>query len=101
MKISVFSKFEMCGGSELRSVELANGIAKFTGHESVLLAEKSLSAGLRQHIDPKVKVVENSLAQPECFYKSHAILVITHDVPDFSTLDYWLGKSPAIPTASI
>jgi hypothetical protein len=94
MKISVFSKFEMCGGSELRSVELANGIAKFTGHESVLLAEKSLSAGLRQHIDPKVKVVENSLAQPECFYKSHAILVINTDVPDFSTLDYWLGKSP-------
>lgn len=93
MKISVFSKFEMHGGSELRCVELANGIKKYTSHESFLLAEKKVSAKLKTYILDGVTVVENSLDSLDYFYNSDCIIVVNTDVNDFSNLDYWLGKS--------
>ena len=51
-KISVFSKFDMAGGSEFRCVELANGIARFSEHESFILAEKEIPKKLLNGITP-------------------------------------------------
>lgn len=94
MKISIFSKFEMSGGSEFRCVELANGIKKYTDHEAFLLCEKKLPEKLYKHILPQVNVIENCFLSPEYFYNSDRIIIVNSDSPDFSTLDYWLGRSP-------
>jgi glycosyltransferase involved in cell wall biosynthesis len=95
MKIAIFSKFNMAGGSEFRCVELCNGISKFTEHEAFLLSEKNLPQKLFQHIDKDVNVIENCFLTPEYFYQSDVIIVINTDSRDFSTLDYWAGKSPS------
>lgn len=93
MKISIFSKFDMCGGSEFRCVELANGIADFTKHTPYLLAEKKLPERLKMFINPKVNVVENCFLFPSYFYDTDYMVVIGTDAKEFSTLDYWQGKS--------
>ncbi len=94
MIISVFSKFDMAGGSEFRCVELANGIARQTGHQSFLLAEKKMPDKLKKYIDSAVTVVENCFTNPDYFYNSDNIIVVNTDAKDFSTIDYWIGKSP-------
>jgi len=94
MKITVFSKFNMAGGSEFRCVELANGISKFTSHDAFLLAEKSMPSKLLNYIDKNVNIIENCFVTLEYFYESDIIIVVNTDSRDFSTLDYWLGKSP-------
>ena len=94
MNISIFSKFDMAGGSEFRCIELANGIGKFTEHKSFLLSEKRLPPVLHERIDPNVTVVENCFLSPNHFYESDCIIVVNTDTPCFSTLDYWTGKSP-------
>ncbi len=94
MKISIFSKFNMSGGSEFRCVELANGISKFTEHNSFLLSESRFPSKLLEYVDSDVSVVENSLLAPEYLYDADCIIVVNTDVNEFSTLDYWLGKSP-------
>ena len=93
MKISIFSKFSMAGGSEFRCVELANGISRFTEHDARLLAEGKVPTKLLKHIDQNVKVVENSLLSPGFLYDSGCIIVVNTDSREFSTLDYWVGKS--------
>lgn len=93
MKIAIFSKFDMTGGSEHRCLELANGISRFTEHESFLLAEKHIPSGILQHVDKDVHVVENCFLMPEYFYNSDCIIIVNTDARDFSTIDYWMGKS--------
>lgn len=93
MRISIFSKFDMAGGSEFRCVELANGIANYTGYESYLLSEKKIPRNLFSYIDEKVKVIEDCFFSPSCFYDSDYLLVVNTDAREFSTMDYWLGKS--------
>ncbi len=93
MKIAIFSKFDMCGGSEFRCVELANGINKYTDHQAFLLAEKNIPTKLLNHIDKSVNVIENCFVDPSYFYAANRIIVINTDAKDFSTLDYWRGKS--------
>jgi len=95
MKISIFSKFSMAGGSEFRCVELCNGISKFTDHEAFLLSEKDLPQKLFNYIDKNVNIIENCFLTPEYFYNSDVIIIVNTDSRDFSTLDYWRGKSPS------
>jgi glycosyltransferase involved in cell wall biosynthesis len=75
-------------------VELANGIANYTGYQSYLLAEKGIPSRLKEHISPLVNVVENCFLDPDNFYLSDSIIVVNTDAKDFSTEDYWIGKSP-------
>ena len=84
----------MAGGSEFRCVELANGIKKFAKYDSFLLAEGKIPAKVLKHIDADVNVVENSLLVPDYLYDADCIIVVNTDVREFSTLDYWEGKSP-------
>ena len=93
MNISIFSKFDMAGGSEFRCVELANGIAKYTGYKANLLAERKFPKKLRSHVVDSVTVIEDCFSQPDYFYESDFIVVINTDAREFSTLDYWMGKS--------
>jgi glycosyltransferase involved in cell wall biosynthesis len=83
----------MAGGSEFRCVELCNGISKFTKHDVFLLSEKNLPQKLFDYIDKNVNVIENCFLTPEYFHQSDVIIVINTDSRDFSTLDYWTGKS--------
>lgn len=60
MKIGIFSKFHIAGGSEFRCVEMANAIAKYTDNESYLLCEKELPDKLQSAVREKnVNVVKN------------------------------------------
>jgi len=93
MKIAIFSKFSMAGGSEFRCVELCNGISRHTNHEAYLLVEKNLPKSLFEYIDKNVNVIENSFLMPEYFYNADVIIIVNTDSRDFSTIDYWLGKS--------
>ena len=87
----------MRGGSELRCFEMANAISKYTDHVPVILCEKNLSKGLKEYKNKKVKIIENIfLPDPinlESLYAVDSLLIVNTDCKDFSTLDYWLGKS--------
>lgn len=93
MKIAIFSKFDMAGGSEFRCVELANGIGKYTEHSIFLLAEKRIPTKLLDYIDKDVNIIENCFLTPDYFYDADIIIVVNTDAREFSTLDYWVGKS--------
>lgn len=89
--IAIFSKFDMAGGSERRCVELANGIAKYTDHEAVILAENGFPESLERLVN--VPVFRNALEVPQWFYKADCVIVVNTDCKEFSTLDYWRGKT--------
>lgn len=93
MKINIFSKFDMAGGSEFRCAELCNGLARYTNHAIFLLAEKNIPDRIKEYIDSKVCMIENSLSYPDYFYQSDCIIIINTDSREFSTVDYWIGKS--------
>ena len=93
MKIGVFSKFDMAGGSEFRCVELCNGISKYTSHQSFLLSEKAVPQRLYSYIKPEVNIVENALLTPDSFYDLDSLIIVNTDSKEFSTVDYWEGKS--------
>ena len=91
--ISIFSKFDMAGGSERRCVELANGIAKYTDDKACILAEKGFPESLKRFVDKDVEIVTDALNHEEFFYSSDFILVVNTDCKEFSTMDYWQGKT--------
>ena len=93
MKIAIFSKFDMAGGSEFRCIEFCNGISKYTPHQPFLLSEKEMPCNLYPHINPKIKVVENAFLNPSIFYDLDCLIIVNTDSKEFSTTDYWRGKS--------
>lgn len=103
--IAIFSKFDMAGGSERRCVELANGIQRYTTHEACILAEKGFPESLVEFVDKEVTVVPNAFSKPEYFIKTACLIVVNTDCREFSTLDYWKGKSSrhdwVVPIAGI
>ena len=93
MKIAIFSKFEMAGGSEFRGCELANGLLKFKGHQVKLLVRGNrFPEALRRYLSSDVGVVLQALTKPEEFYDNDAIIIINSDSKEFTTTDYWDGK---------
>lgn len=91
--IAIFSKFDMAGGSERRCVELANGIQKYTDHDACILAEKDFPDSLAPLVDSGVEVFPNALEKPLLFTNPDCVIVVNTDCREFSTLDYWEGKS--------
>jgi len=87
----------MRGGSEMRCIEMANAISRYTDHVAIILCEKKLSKGLKKCKDEEVKIIENIfLSDPinlKSLYSVDSLLVVNTDCKDFSTLDYWIGKS--------
>jgi glycosyltransferase involved in cell wall biosynthesis len=97
--ISIFSKFDMAGGSERRCVELANGIAKYTDHQACILAEKGFPDSLKPFVDNRVQLITDVFLNQDAFYQSDFVLVVNTDCKEFSTTDYWNGKTHRIDTA--
>lgn len=83
----------MMGGSENRCIELANGISRLTDHKVSILSEGDFQAGLCEHLDARVNVVKHSLSVPEHIYNTDILIIVNTDVREFSTLDYWIGKT--------
>jgi glycosyltransferase involved in cell wall biosynthesis len=84
----------MAGGSEFRCIEFANGLIRFTTNETFVLAERKMPDRLRKHLDPRAVVIEDVFGSPKYFYDLDAMFVINTDAKEFSTKDYWTGKSP-------
>lgn len=94
MNIAIFSKFEMAGGSEFRGCELANGLIRFTSHKVTLLVRgDKFPSRLTEYLDPAVPVVLNAMENPDSFYKQDVVLIINSDSKEFTTTDYWDGKT--------
>jgi len=91
--IAIFSKFDMAGGSERRCVELANGIQRHTVHRACILAEKDFPESLTALVDEGITVVPHALLKPSHFVEAACVIVVNTDCREFSTLDYWNGKS--------
>lgn len=91
--IAIFSKFDMAGGSERRCVELANGIEKYTDQAACILAEKDFPSTLESLVDSKVDVVTDALQAPQYFENAECVIVVNTDCKEFSTMDYWKGKT--------
>ncbi len=97
MKIGIFSKIEMSGGSEFRCITLANAIQKFTHHAAFILAEKGIPTRIEKAIDPEVCLIKNIFfpftENTEILYDMDCIIVVNTDCKDFSNSSYWEGKS--------
>jgi len=91
--IAIYSKFDMAGGSERRCVELANGIMRHTPHRACILAEKEFPGSLTKLVDDGVEVIPNALTKPAHFVEAACVIVVNTDCREFSTIDYWRGKS--------
>lgn len=96
MKIGIFSKLGSSGGSEHRAVEMANGIAQYTNHQSFILCEKDFNHRIATRVNPLVEVITNIFQghnpNPSPLYDMDSLLVINTDSYSFSRLNYWKGK---------
>jgi len=95
MNIGVFSKFAMAGGSEMRCAHMCNAIAEFTEHQPYLLCEGGIPDKISSAVKPGVTVIKNVCSPDNIqnFYDMDHILVVNTDSKDFTTLDYWEGKT--------
>ena len=90
MKIGIYSKFEMAGGSEFRCVEMANAIRRHSAHESFVLTKgNNLVDRISSQLSPQVPVVERCLEFPESIYEMDYILIVNSDSQEFTTVSYW------------
>ena len=94
MKIGIFSKFHVSGGSEMRCIELANSICQFTSHKASLFCEDRITNQLKSRVDPQVKINQHIFKKKtERLYKTDCLIVVNTDSQLFTRADYWLGKS--------
>ena len=99
MKIGIFSKIEMLGGSERRCIELVNGIAEYTAHDAFLFGEGSIPSRVNALVNTDdVRICSNVLK--DCKEKSKnlfeamdKIIIINTDAKYFTHIDYWKGKT--------
>lgn len=97
MKIGIFSKFAMSGGSEFRCAALASGIAKFTEHDAYLISDRGLPAKVKDTLHPDVTVIHHAFRSEESvkiFYEMDKLLIINTDSKFFTLVDFWEGKTP-------
>ena len=100
MKIGIFSKLEMAGGSEFRCAEMANGIARYTNHEVKIISENGIPQRIGEYLDKSVYIVKNvfekiddEYPKVQEFYDLDCLLIINTDCKSFTGIDYWNGKS--------
>jgi len=97
MRIGIFSKLEMAGGSEFRCAEMANGIARYSDHKSILISEKDIPSRICEYLHPDVEMRTNifrgNTRDIESFYGLDSLLIINTDSKSFAHYDYWSGKS--------
>lgn len=97
MKIGIFSKIEMLGGSERRCIELVNGIAEYTSHDAFLFSEGDMPSRVKALVNTdEVKVCSNLVVNPKektknVFELMDKIIVVNTDSKRFTHIDYWRG----------
>lgn len=94
-RIGVFTKMEMAGGSEFRAAEMAKAISATSGYQGVLLVESNMPEQLRIAAGPDVEICEGIFKVPdiEALYSLDHLLIINTDSRDFTTSDYWQGRT--------
>lgn len=96
MKIAILSACDMVGGSEFRCTELANGIARYTDHQSFLLWEGMVHPKVLSRVDQRVRVRLNVLKGQEkaaILYDMDAIIVVNTNSEVFTDVAYWRGNT--------
>lgn len=99
MKIGIFSKLEMLGGSERRCIELANGIAEHTVHDAFFFSEGDMPNSVRALVNTdEIKICSNLFINPKekskaVFEAMDKIIIINTDAKEFTHIDYWKGKT--------
>lgn len=95
MRIGVFSKFDCAGGSEFRCVELANALSNVTGYQGVLLGEKRIPDRVLAAVKPGIEVHQGVFSIPRLdpLYTVDHLLIVNTDSKEFTTVDYWHGKT--------
>jgi glycosyltransferase involved in cell wall biosynthesis len=90
MKIGIFSKFSMVGGSELRCIEIANTILKYTQHKPFILTrDNKFSKELKERLSNNSGLVIDCFKTPEVFYDMDVIIIVNTDSKDFTKSEYW------------
>ena len=93
MKIGIFSKFAMAGGSEFRCVELANSVATLTEHDAYLISDRGLPDKISNKLNSDVNVITNVFnSKQEVFYGLDKLIIVNTDSKEFTTIEYWEGK---------
>jgi hypothetical protein len=96
MKVGVFSKFSISGGSEFRCAELASGIARYTSHEAFLLCEGGIPQRVLEKVDHGVSIKTNVLRDQNnvgILYDMDATVVVNSDGKLFTDIEYWQGRT--------
>lgn len=96
MKIGIFSKFSISGGSEFRCAELSSGIARYTDHEAFLLCEGGIVQRILEKVDGGVSVRTNVLKDQNniaVLYDMDIIVAVISDNKPFTDVEYWKGKT--------
>lgn len=94
MKIGIFSKFEVSGGSEMRCIELANAIRQYTKHSSYIFCEGRMSDKLKSRVNDRVRVHQHIFKKKtDKLYEVDTLIVVNTDSKHFTTADYWEGKT--------
>ncbi len=90
--IGIFSKLGMPGGSENRTVQLANAFVK--NMPTYIFAEKRFSDKLKPQLDPRIMLRENTVSNKRYQYELcgvNILLVINSDSYSFCKTSYWDG----------
>jgi len=93
MKIGIFSKFDISGGSEMRCIELANSIRQYTKHRSTIFCMGKMADRLKALVNKDVSVHQHAFNKLERLYDLDCLIVVNTDSRLFTTLDFWTGKS--------
>jgi hypothetical protein len=95
VRVGVFSKFDCAGGSEFRCAELANAINDAAGHRGVLIAEERIPDRVLAAVKFGVEIYQEVFSKPalEPLYSVDRLLVVNTDSRDFTTADYWHGRT--------
>lgn len=97
MRIGIWTKFSMAGGSEFRAVELANSIRAYSSHESFIFTPSShMPDKVKERINQIVPIITDVFSVKETIemlYTMDTLLVINTDSQYFTKVDYWEGKT--------
>ena len=95
MKIGIYTKFGITGGSEFRGIEMANAISDYTNHEISIFAEKNIIASLKEYLNPNIPIYTSTFKSKEniqILCSMDSILIINSDSKKYTTTDYWMKK---------
>tara|TARA_Y100000034_G_scaffold130111_2_gene187790 strand:+ start:2486 stop:3526 length:1041 start_codon:yes stop_codon:yes gene_type:complete len=93
MKIGIYTKTEMYGGSEVRAAEMCNALVKYTQHEAFFFTEKNIPRRLEDYLNPNVQLTTNIFSRNQdkipLLYDLNCLLIVNSDSKQFCTIDFW------------